>query len=319
MRWGFITVVVLWVALAGCNSSESLPGRIDDEAPVPVSQAETSHDLDDQCQSEEVQPKVLRFGVTPYLDKTLLEEHFSQVTAYLTRETGFEFELVTGETYQALVGMLDSGAVDIASLSPLTYVLARQKMPCMRLLLTQVSMGSVAYSGYVVTRADSRVTNVDDLAGKRFAFTNRASASGYLFPSAYLKRRGITPETFFGETIFAGSHLEALRLVLSGQVDAAATFSSFMRPARALKLDVGSLRVLAVTGAIPHDATVARPGLNPGVAASVKAALLRLNTSTEEGRRTLNSSVEVNGWVDTRDSVYEPVRERLELLKGDSP
>ena len=313
-----LRTVVLWVAmlLTVASAQEST-------GPLPLDEPRTEELLERprpaSCKTDKNIPEVLRFGVTPYLDTDILAQHFEPVLSYLSKRTGYAFELVPGESYTGLVDELAAGSVDLASLSPLTYVRARERMPCLQLLLTQVSLGSVSYSGYFVTRADSAVTRVEELRGKRFAFTALGSASGYLFPKAFLLERGETAEDFFGKTVFAGDHLTALKMLLDGEVEAAATFSSFMRPARASKLDVGNLRVLAVTGRIPHDAVVARPGLPPGMAGSIQEALAQLNTATEEGRQVLSGGLEISGWVATRDAFYDPVREKLDRLSEVTP
>ncbi len=284
--------------------------------PLDGAKAESTSDGDrpSTCVAGALAPEVIRFSITPYLDADLLSSNFEPVLEYLNKRTGYTFEIVPVEGYASVVGDLEEGRVDVASLSPLTYVQARDRMPCLQLLLTQVSFGSVSYSGYLVSRADSTVSSINDLRGKRLAFTTVGSASGYLYPKAFMLERGERVEEYFGAVEFAGDHLTALKLLLDGKVDAAATFSSFMRPARASDLEVGNLRVLAVTGRIPHDAIVARPGLPPGIAKSIQEALADLNTASEEGREILGGHLDINGWVRTKDSLYDSVREKLGLV-----
>ena len=312
--WKLSLLLLLLLATA-CGQQADGPRPLDKKRPDTVS----GESRPASCLAGEVVPEVILFGITPYLDAQLLSENFEPVLKYLSERTGYPFEIVLGKGYASLVNDLEKGRVDVASLSPLTYVQARERMPCLQLMLTQVSFGSVSYSGYLVARADSPVNSVEDLRGKRFAFTAPGSASGYLYPKAFLLERGERAEEYFSKVEFAGNHLTALKLLLDGEVDAAATFSSFMRPARASKLDVGNLRVLAVTGRIPHDAIVARPGLPPGVAGAIQEALAQLNTASDEGREVLGGTLEINGWVRTKDSFYDPVREKLERVVEGTP
>jgi phosphate/phosphite/phosphonate ABC transporter binding protein len=307
--WKLSLLLLLLLATA-CSRQTEGPRPLDETGP----ETSNSESRPGSCLAGEVVPEVIRFGVTPYLDAHLLSENFEPVLEYLSKRTGYAFEIVPGKGYASLVNDLEEGRVDVASLSPLTYVQARERMPCLQLMLTQVSFGSVSYSGYLVARADSPVSSVGDLRGKRFAFTAKGSASGYLYPKAFLLERGERAEEYFSKVEFADNHIMALKLLLDGKVDAAATFSSFMRPARGSKLDVGNLRVLAVTGRIPHDAIVARPGLPPGVAGAIQEALAQLNTTSEEGREVLGGALEINGWVRTKNSLYDPVREKLERV-----
>ena len=79
-------------------------------------------------------------------------------------------------------------------------------------------------------------------------------------------------------------------------VDVAATYAGALGVARKQGLDVGALRILAKTGRIPYDALVAGPHVSDRLAQRLTREVGRLNTQTEEGRRTLpTSGVSVNG------------------------
>jgi phosphonate transport system substrate-binding protein len=304
-----ITIVAL-LLLAGCER-----GAREESGKVAGAGAPAST-LPAGCAPASRAPAEIRFGATPYIGSEAIEKHFGPILAYLSKETGVPFRLVTSKSYEQLLALLEAGEVDVASLSPLVYVRARRRLPCLQLLLTQVTQGSPYYSGYIVVRADSGLHSFGDLAGKRIAFASPNSASGDLFPRAFVHSLGEVPEEFFSKIEYKGDHLTALNALLDGEVEAAATFSAFIRPAREGGLEVGNLRVLAVTGRIPYDAICAGPQLPPAVAEQVRDALYRLNTTREAGRRVLNHVVDMNGWVMTDDSVYDSVRETLELVEG---
>ena len=69
---------------------------------------------------------------------------------------------------------------------------------------------------------------VEELRGRTIAFVDPASSSGYIYPMVLLIRRGLVrdrdPKTFFKDALFAGTHEAALRALLQGRVDAAASF-----------------------------------------------------------------------------------------------
>lgn len=307
--WASITAIVFLLA-AGCER-----GPPEESGPAPGAVA-PSATLPDGCVPATGVPVEIRFGATPYIGSEAIEKHFGPVLDYLSKETGLPFRLVTAQSYEDLLAMLEAGEVDVASLSPLVYVRARRRLPCLQLLLTQITQGSPYYSGYVVVRADSGINSFDELSGTRIAFTSPNSASGDLFPRAFVRSRGEVPDEFFSKIEYKGDHLAALKSLLRGEVEAAATFSAFLRPAREDGLKIGNLRVLAVTGRIPYDAICAGSQLPPEVAVKVQEALYRLNTTREAGRRILGRVIDMNGWVMTDDSVYDSVRETLQLVEG---
>jgi phosphonate transport system substrate-binding protein len=63
---------------------------------------------------------------------------------------------------------------------------------------------------------------LEDLKGKKFAFTDPASTSGYILPSKLFKDKGIQ----LGETVFAQKHDNVVTMVYQKQVDAGATYYS---------------------------------------------------------------------------------------------
>ena len=84
--------------------------------------------------------------------------------------------------------------------------------------------GTSTYHGYLFARKDSGIRTVADMKGKRFAYVDRATTAGYLFPRAYLKEKGVAdPDRYFGEVFFAGSHDATVLAVLNGEADIGAS------------------------------------------------------------------------------------------------
>jgi len=311
MRGRALVTAMFLAMLAACAQQAQ-----DESAPAP-SPAGPPPTLPSGCVPAEGEPEVIRFGATPYVGTRTIEKHFGPILDYLAAEVGVPVQLVTVRSYDELQERFEAGEVDVASLSPLVYVRAKEQLPCIQLLLTQVTQGSPYYSGYIVVRADSPVDSFAALRGKSIAFTSRNSASGDLFPRAFVRGQGHSPEEFFSKIDYRGDHLTALEALLEEEVDAAATFAAFMRPAREAGLDVSNLRVLAVTGRIPFDAICAGPHLPPGMAARVRDALFSLNTTGAKGRSILGDVIDMNGWVMTDDSVYDSVRKTLQAVEGE--
>jgi phosphonate transport system substrate-binding protein len=80
----------------------------------------------------------------------------------------------------------------------------------------------------MVVRADSGITNIEQMRGKALAWADPNSASGYLIPRFSLRRAGIgvEPGQYFSRTGFGGGHEQAVVAVLQRQYDAAVTWTS---------------------------------------------------------------------------------------------
>jgi phosphate/phosphite/phosphonate ABC transporter binding protein len=168
--------------------------------------------------------------------------------------------------------------------------------------------GSGTYRGLIVARKDSGLRSLAGLAGKKFAYVDPKSASGYVYPRAMLLESGIRPDTFFSEVIFAGDHNKVIAAVLGRRVDAGAIYDGAIRIAGAAGAKTEDLRVLASTDPIPHDAITVRSGLDPDLAKRIQAALVNMD-KTDAGRSIIAASRKgLTGFVKAADSLYDPVR-----------
>ncbi len=250
----------------------------------------------------------LRFGATPYLGSAATRRAFAPLTAYLAEHLGVPVDLVVEPSYGDLIDAVVAGRVDIVQISPLSYVLARQRLPDLRLLASSLSFGATTYSSFIVVRNDDPAQSIDDLRGRRFAFVDSRSGSGYLLPYDAFLDRGIDPEVDFSSVRLSGSHAGALADLLEGWVDATAITDGTLNNARRGEV-VGAddVRVLFVAGRLPYDALCASPALSDSVAKRVAAAFGALNTRTQVGRRVLANAAGLTGWMRGDDRRYDPI------------
>ena len=75
-----------------------------------------------------------------------------------------------------------------------------------------------------MVRSDSGINSLKDLKGKSFAFVDPASTSGHLYPKTLLFSKGLDPKTFFGKSVFAGSHNAVVFSIYKGEVDGGAAY-----------------------------------------------------------------------------------------------
>ena len=264
-----------------------------------------------ECTAVAAKPRDrIRFGLVGFWGDTGQGDAFQPMRGFLEARVGVPVDLVCASRYDELVDWVAEGRIEVALVPPLAYVKANVRIPCLHLLRTMVIAGSVHYSGYLLVRSDSPITRARDLAGRRIAFVEPASASGYLFARRYLEQEGFDVARDLRGTPFLGSHDAVLRAVLSGEVDAGASFEGALRRARGIGIDTASLRILAITGRIPLDALVAVPDLDPGLIERIQAALDDLNTTNPEGRSAL-AGLDIVGWARSDDSLYDEIRKVL--------
>jgi phosphonate transport system substrate-binding protein len=157
----------------------------------------------------------------------------------------------------------------------------------------------------------SGIKTLADAKGKRLVYTEQQSASGYLVPFAYLKKQGIDPETYFSESRGVGAHDNAIRAVYDGDADIACTYDDARNKLEkdAAYKDVKTKVVkIAQTDEIPNDTISLRTGIDPALAAKIKAAFLKYK-ATPEGKKTLEDVYEVDDLVEAKDTDYDGLRE----------
>ncbi len=253
----------------------------------------------------------LKFGFTPVLGQSQTKAEFDPLMSYLSGAIGQGVSLYVAKDYGDLRIMMESGAVDIGSFSPFAYVDAARGGK-VRIIAQSLLEGSGTYLGLIVVRKDSGLRTLADLAGKRFAYVDPKSASGYVYPRAMLLEKGIHPDTSFSEVIFAGDHNKVIAAVLGRRVDAGAIYDGAMRIAKNAGAQTDDLSVIASTDPIPHDAIAVRSGLDPALAQRIRAALVGMD-KTDAGRRVVAASKKgLTGFVPAEDSLYDPVRRTAE-------
>jgi phosphate/phosphite/phosphonate ABC transporter binding protein len=254
----------------------------------------------------------LKFGFTPVLSEAEMRAEFEPLMTYLSDAIGEKVVLYIAKNYGDLRTQMEAGAVDIGSFSPFAYVDAARGGK-VRIIAQSILEGSATYRGLIVARKDSGLKTVADLEGKRFAFVDPKSASGYVYPRAMLVEKGVTPERYFKETIFAGGHDKVIAAVLEGQVDAGAIYDGALRVEKTKGVPTENLVTLASTDPIPHDAIAVRIGMDEALAKKIQAALVDLDKS-EAGRRVIaNSKKKLTGHVIAEDSLFDVVRRTAKI------
>ncbi len=190
----------------------------------------------------------------------------------VSRQTGLRFDLRVGQSYNAVVEAMCSGAADIAFQGPVTFVQASRR-GCAELLAVGVERGQSIYYAGLFTRANSPVRTIGDMRGRSAAFGDVNSTSSFVFPMAMIMDGGLNPARDLAAIRLTGSHANSLAALVQGQVDVAAlSFESYERAVREGAVDPNTIRVLARSAPIPYPPITMRPGLAPAIKQRLREA-----------------------------------------------
>ncbi len=245
----------------------------------------------------------------------------NRVAHLLEIATGYSFESFVATSYAGVIEAMGANRADIGWLNTFSYVIAHQKYG-VEVRLVTVRFGLPYYRAEIIAQANSGVNSLADLQGKRFAFVDPASTSGYLFPLAGLKKAGYDPQKFFGQTVFAGSHNNVALAVYQGRVDAGAVYEDARGSVQKTLPDVmQKVKVVWRSDPIPNDTVSLREGLPAEVKDRVTKALLRFSEQPA-GLDALKALYEIEALADyellvskykvrvpSLDAFYDPVRD----------
>jgi len=262
------------------------------------------------------------FGVTPWGASTDLKNNYAPLISHLGKELNMEVEFVVARSYEELSQRLADEAVDIGFFSPQSYVVAKRRVPDLKYIVSLMKENengqlSDHYYGIVISLKESGFQTLGDLKNKRFGFTNRTSASGYLYPRSLLSKNGIVPEKFFSNVFMLNRHDKLIDALVNRSIDAGATFDGNLSIAVEKYGDI--FREIARTPPIPLDACAAGPHVSDEDVARVESILLEVNRNAELLRSLKESQFPYAGFSLQEDSFYDVVRDLNSDGIADSP
>ena len=261
----------------------------------------------------------IKLFFVPSVEAQVLEDQSAKIRSILQNLTGYKFEVRIPTSYIAVVEAFGAKRADIAALNTFGYILAHEKYGA-EALLTVLRHGSATYRSQFLARADdSSIKSISDLNGKKVAFVDPASTSGYLLPLKLLNDKGVKPS----ESVFAMKHDNVVSMIYQKQVDAGATFYSppakgELQDARRLVLaqypDVEKkIKIVELTDSIPNEPVVFRKDIPQPMKEKIVEAFLQL-AKMPEGKEALLKVSAITELRKTNDSEYEDVRSMLKAL-----
>ncbi|MFN7004095.1 MAG: phosphonate ABC transporter substrate-binding protein [Roseinatronobacter sp.] len=149
--------------------------------------------------------------------------------AYTEELLGVPTRLFAPADYNGVMQGLLGGTIDLAWLGPSAYAAIYIENPdAVEPILVKVNTdGTFGYYAIGFARADSGITSMDDMQGKKFAFGDPNSGSGYLIPRIEIEDSGyaLAPGEFFSDVVFSGGHEQSIVGVANGDFDASVTWA----------------------------------------------------------------------------------------------
>lgn len=235
----------------------------------------------------------------------------------LTKRLNRPIKIIRPQSYQAVIEGILSQTIDFAILGPASYARARARDKRVEAFASfarekgfLTPQGSY-YHAVLFTLKELGFHGVEDLKGKNIAYTDPASTSGFLIPRQVFSRvLGVPLETFFGTSIFTGSHDRSIVSVVKGNVDAA--FVSSARVDEAVQKGTvlpGQIAIFWKSQPIHRDPFVFSGGVNETVRNQIKEILL----SSPPQLEPMLKQMQLSGIVAVNNEDYRAIHELVSI------
>ncbi|MCB1479439.1 MAG: phosphate/phosphite/phosphonate ABC transporter substrate-binding protein [Tepidamorphaceae bacterium] len=178
--------------------------------------------------AEQVDPDQLIFAYTPVEDPAVYKEAWSDFLKHLEEVTGKSVVFFPVQSNAAQIEAMRSGRLHIAGFNTGSNPLAVNCAGFRPFTIMASADGSFGYEMEILTYPGSGIEKVEDIKGKKLAFTSPTSNSGFKAPSAILKADfGMEAERDF-EPVFSGKHDNSILGVANKDYPAASIANSVL-------------------------------------------------------------------------------------------
>lgn len=255
-------------------------------------------------------PAPLRLTIIGLLSAEVVERDADALAVFFGGLWGRPVVIVPAGHAAKIATDLEAGKLDVAIFSPLRFVIARREIPALQPLARIVLDGVESYRGVIISRREAGPKDLEGLRGTRVCWVATSSTSGYLYPRAVVRAKGLEPNEIFTDAIFTGGHQDSIEALLANKCDVAATFpKAYQRYGKGIPPD--AFNEIAFTEPIPFDPIVARPGLDPETVAVIRDGLLGAVIDQQELPPGL-AMKKLSGFLAASLTDYEEVRRVLE-------
>ncbi|MBI5633915.1 MAG: phosphate/phosphite/phosphonate ABC transporter substrate-binding protein [Nitrospirae bacterium] len=236
---------------------------------------------------------------------TQMDRH-RPLAAYLTKKLGTRVRFTILSRYGDVLDRFMSRKMDGAFFGVFTSVLAMEQLNAEPIVHPVNLDGSSAVQSYIFVRKDSNIQGVQDMKGKRIAFVDKATVTGYLYTLSFLRERGVQdPKVFFSDISFTGSHGSTIYAVLDGRADIGTAKSKIFHQLAKKEFSIKEeLTILAKSREFPDSTLFLRKDLPPAIRLQIRDILLSMDKDAE-GREVLKK-LESMMFVEAKKSDFQP-------------
>ncbi len=223
--------------------------------------------------AETIDPSVLIFAYTPVEDPAVYAKVWDGFLAHLSKTTGKRVQFFPVQSNAAQIEAMRAGRLHVAAFNTGSTPLAVNCSGFVPFSMMASKKGEFGYEMEVITFPGSGIQKMEDIRGKKFAFTSETSNSGYKAPAALLRDEFKLDAGKDYTPVFSGKHDNSVLGVANKDYPAAAIANSVMKRMMARNVVKPELVVtIYKSQTFPTSAYGYAHNLKPELAAKIKEA-----------------------------------------------
>ena len=243
-----------------------------------------------------------------------------QITQYLGKQLNIATDFVDNIDWRERRKLLEAEQVHLAWICGIDYVqkidneLSPVDLVAAPVMKHPRYQQKPIYFSDVIVNSDRQYYTFADLRGLSWAYNEPGSHSGYNVVQYHLAKLGET-QGYFGQVIEAGSHSQAVEMVLDHSVDGAAIDSMMLDLELRTKPQLQSkLRVIETLGPSPIPPWVITRNVPSALRESIRQAFWHMH-KTSEGLRIL-AQEQIMKMAQVEDGNYDLIRDMKQVASG---
>lgn len=255
-------------------------------------------------------PSEITYGVIPVASSRNMSNSFGGLVKHLEKELGIKVKLQVAGDYAGVITGMQHGHIDLAYLGPKSYCEAAKRANAEAIVVEVGQSGVAGYHGYIITKAGSGLKTLDDLKGKKWAFTDPHSTSGTLVPTVYFNSIGIDPKNYFDKIVYSGSHEASILSVKAGRIDGASTNDLDFDRGLGTHWKKSDFNIVWTSDLIPGSPMAVRKDMPASLKKAIQEAFLSYRD--KDGLDKLK----ISGYQKADDHLYDGIRQLIILKKA---
>lgn len=223
--------------------------------------------------------EAVKMVVLPAYSTGAMSQKFLPLLRYLSAETGYEVQYISGSSYQGLGAAAQGAGADFALCDPLSFLILQRTHGARLMVMGMAPVLGPVTKGVLIAREDCGEAQM--LRGRTVACVSQLSSEGFVSQAAALAALGLLPNRDY-KTMICGTMEEVVRTVQQGKAEA-----GFVAPGAVSGSCPAGVRVLLEGEPVPNWVCVnLKPG-NEEIESKIKQAFLRLNPLNQEQQQIL--------------------------------